>query len=152
LIDLLKECLDSSPSFLQALDLIRGKNFLVLMDSCLEGHVSNSDGTDLMRLASRCLQYEARDRPNLKAVVSGLASLQKDTSVMFSLTSVILTPVSQHYCCLFQIHILTGTYNFSWHLARTQLVYVLRPQKLVLCDIHFSSFFRCYIYLSSMFP
>ncbi|RLN42677.1 putative serine/threonine-protein kinase [Panicum miliaceum] len=63
-----------------ALDLIRGKNFLVLMDSCLEGHVSNSDGTDLMRLASRCLQYEARDRPNLKAVVSGLASLQKDAS------------------------------------------------------------------------
>jgi hypothetical protein len=44
LIDLLKECLDSSPSFLQALDLIRGKNFLVLMDSCLEGHVSNFDG------------------------------------------------------------------------------------------------------------
>jgi uncharacterized membrane protein len=75
------------------------------MDSCLEGHVSNSDGTDLMRLASRCLQYEARDRPNLKAVVSGLASLQKDTSVMFSLTSVIFTPISQHYCCLFQIHI-----------------------------------------------
>ncbi|ONM10999.1 TPR-containing protein kinase [Zea mays] len=61
-----------------ALDLIRGKNFLVLMDSCLEGHVSNSDGTDLMRLASRCLQYEARDRPNLKTVVSGLTSLQKD--------------------------------------------------------------------------
>ncbi|GJN22821.1 hypothetical protein PR202_gb10420 [Eleusine coracana subsp. coracana] len=63
-----------------ALDLVRGKNFLVLMDSCLEGHVSNSDGTDLMRLASRCLQYEARDRPNLKAVVSGLANLQKDVS------------------------------------------------------------------------
>jgi hypothetical protein len=53
----------------------------VLMDSCLEGHVSNSDGTELMRLASRCLQYEARDRPNLKTVVSGLASLQKDASV-----------------------------------------------------------------------
>ncbi|KAL6894373.1 hypothetical protein ACP4OV_008471 [Aristida adscensionis] len=63
-----------------ALDLVRGKNFLVLMDSCLEGHVSSSDGTDLMRLASRCLQYEARDRPNLKAVVSGLSSLQKEAS------------------------------------------------------------------------
>lgn len=63
-----------------ALDLIRGKNFLVLMDSCLEGHVSSSDGTDLMRLASRCLQYEARDRPNLKTVVSGLECLQKDVS------------------------------------------------------------------------
>ena len=60
------------------------KCLLVLMNSCLEGHVSNSDGTDLMRLASRCLQYEARDRPNLKAVVSGLASLHKDASVIFS--------------------------------------------------------------------
>jgi hypothetical protein len=57
----------------------------VLMDSCLEGHVSSSDGTDLMRLASRCLQYEARDRPNLKTVVSGLECLQKDVSVMFFL-------------------------------------------------------------------
>jgi hypothetical protein len=41
--------------------LVRGKNFLVLMDSCLEGHVSNSDGSELIRLASHCLQYEARD-------------------------------------------------------------------------------------------
>jgi hypothetical protein len=57
------------------------------MDSCLEGHVANSDGTELMRLASRCLQYEARDRPNLKAVVSGLACLQKDASVMLFLVT-----------------------------------------------------------------
>jgi hypothetical protein len=41
----------------------------------------------LMRLASRCLQYEARDRPNLKTVVSGLACLQKDASVMFFLVA-----------------------------------------------------------------
>ncbi|GJM97108.1 hypothetical protein PR202_ga14010 [Eleusine coracana subsp. coracana] len=75
-----KKVLTLDVLFPQALDLVRGKNFLVLMDSCLEGHVSNSDGTDLMRLASRCLQYEARDRPNLKAVVSGLANLQKDVS------------------------------------------------------------------------
>jgi hypothetical protein len=66
-----------------ALDLIRGKNYLVLMDSCLEGHVSSSDGTELIRLASRCLQYEGRDRPNLKSVVSALGNLQKDASVMF---------------------------------------------------------------------
>lgn len=50
------------------------------MDSCLEGHVSSSDGTEMVRLASRCLAYEARDRPNLKAVVSALANLQKDAS------------------------------------------------------------------------
>ncbi|XP_010262700.1 PREDICTED: probable serine/threonine-protein kinase At5g41260 [Nelumbo nucifera] len=64
-----------------ALDLIRGKNFLMLIDSCLEGHFSNDDGTELVRLASRCLQYEPRERPNVKSLVTALASLQKDTEV-----------------------------------------------------------------------
>ncbi|KAK6943051.1 Serine-threonine/tyrosine-protein kinase, catalytic domain [Dillenia turbinata] len=64
-----------------ALDLIRGKNFLMLMDSCLEGHFSNDDGTELVRLASRCLQYEARERPNVKSLVTALMSLQKETEV-----------------------------------------------------------------------
>lgn len=64
-----------------ALDLIRGKNFLMLMDSALEGHFSNDDGTELVRLASRCLQYEARERPNAKSLVSALMSLQKETEV-----------------------------------------------------------------------
>lgn len=63
-----------------ALDLIKGKNYMVLMDSCLEGHVSSSDGNEMMRLVSRCLSYEARERPNLKAVVSALANLQRDAS------------------------------------------------------------------------
>ncbi|XVE79485.1 hypothetical protein DITRI_Ditri14bG0062800 [Diplodiscus trichospermus] len=64
-----------------ALDLIRGKNFLKLMDSCLEGHISNDDGTELMRLASRCLQYEPRERPNVKSLVTSLTPLQKETEV-----------------------------------------------------------------------
>ncbi|KAJ0984062.1 hypothetical protein J5N97_002418 [Dioscorea zingiberensis] len=64
-----------------ALDLIRGKNFLMLMDSCLEGHFSNDDGTELVRLASRCLQYEPRERPNIKSLVSALTSLQKEADV-----------------------------------------------------------------------
>ncbi|XXG75360.1 hypothetical protein AAC387_Pa07g3883 [Persea americana] len=62
-----------------ALDLIRGKNFPVLMDSCLEGHFSNDDGTELVRLASRCLQYEPRERPNARSLVIALSSLQKET-------------------------------------------------------------------------
>nr|GMC99665.1 probable serine/threonine-protein kinase At5g41260 [Ipomoea batatas] len=64
-----------------ALDLIRGKNFLMLMDSCLEGHFSNDDGTQLVRLATRCLQYEARERPNAKSLVESLMPLQKETEV-----------------------------------------------------------------------
>ncbi|KAH1265931.1 Serine/threonine-protein kinase BSK6 [Glycine max] len=62
-----------------ALDLIRGKNFLMLMDSALEGHFSKDDGTELVRLASRCLQYEARERPNAKSLVASLMSLQNET-------------------------------------------------------------------------
>ncbi|XP_057512084.1 serine/threonine-protein kinase BSK5-like [Actinidia eriantha] len=64
-----------------ALDLIRGKNFLMLMDSCLEGHFSNDEGTELVRLASRCLQYEPRERPNARSLVIALTSLQKETEV-----------------------------------------------------------------------
>lgn len=51
------------------------------MDSCLEGHFSNDDGTELVRLASRCLQYEPRERPNPKSVVAALVPLQKETEV-----------------------------------------------------------------------
>ncbi|QHN98968.1 uncharacterized protein DS421_13g393890 [Arachis hypogaea] len=65
-----------------ALDLIRGKNFSLLMDSCLEGHFSNDDGTEIVRLASRCLQYEPRERPNAKSLVTALTPLQKETSVL----------------------------------------------------------------------
>lgn len=60
----------------------------MLTDSCLEGQFSNDDGTELVRLASRCLNYEPRERPNPKTVVSALISLQKETEVSFSLTFV----------------------------------------------------------------
>ncbi len=65
----------------QALDLIRGKNFLMLMDFCLEGHFSNDDGTQLVRLVYRCLQYEPLERPNAKNLVTALTLLQKETEV-----------------------------------------------------------------------
>nr|XP_043627832.1 serine/threonine-protein kinase BSK7-like [Erigeron canadensis]XP_043627833.1 serine/threonine-protein kinase BSK7-like [Erigeron canadensis] len=64
-----------------ALDLIRDRNLQMLTDSCLEGQFSNDDGTELVRLASRCLQYEPRERPNPKSVVSALISLQQETEV-----------------------------------------------------------------------
>uniref|UniRef100_M1CZ85 non-specific serine/threonine protein kinase n=1 Tax=Solanum tuberosum TaxID=4113 RepID=M1CZ85_SOLTU len=66
---------------LQALDLIRGKNFLMLIDSCLEGHFSNDDGTELVQLASRCLQYEPHDRPNVKSLLTSITPLQKEKDV-----------------------------------------------------------------------
>ncbi|KAG7031198.1 putative serine/threonine-protein kinase [Cucurbita argyrosperma subsp. argyrosperma] len=61
-----------------ALDLIRDRNLQMLTDSCLEGQFSNDEGTELVRLASRCLQYEPRERPNSKSLVSSLTPLQQD--------------------------------------------------------------------------
>ncbi|KAL8141647.1 hypothetical protein V2J09_014679 [Rumex salicifolius] len=64
-----------------ALDLIRDRNIQTLMDSCLEGQISNDEGTELVRLASRCLQYEPRERPSPKSLVASLIPLQKETEV-----------------------------------------------------------------------
>ncbi|KAK9910461.1 hypothetical protein M0R45_034421 [Rubus argutus] len=64
-----------------ALDLIRDRNLLMLTDSCLEGQLSQDDGTELVRLASRCLQSEPRERPNPKSLVAALTALQKETEV-----------------------------------------------------------------------
>ncbi|KAL0918264.1 hypothetical protein M5K25_010263 [Dendrobium thyrsiflorum] len=64
-----------------ALDLIKDRNFHMLTDSCLEGQFSNEDGTELVRLASRCLQFEQRERPNVKSLVLALTQLQKEVEV-----------------------------------------------------------------------
>ncbi|XP_022720278.1 probable serine/threonine-protein kinase At5g41260 isoform X2 [Durio zibethinus] len=68
-----------------ALDLIRDRNIQTLIDSCLEGQFSNDDGTELVRLASRCLQYEPRERPNPKSLVAALIPLQRDTELSFQM-------------------------------------------------------------------
>jgi hypothetical protein len=53
----------------------------MLIDSCLDGQISNEEGTELLRLASRCLHYEPRERPNVRSLVLALVSLQKDVEV-----------------------------------------------------------------------
>lgn len=69
-----------------ALDLIRSKNMSQFMDSYLEDQFSNDDGTELVRLASRCLQFEPRERPNAKMLVSALTVLQRRTEQIPSYT------------------------------------------------------------------
>ncbi|PIM97539.1 Serine/threonine protein kinase [Handroanthus impetiginosus] len=64
-----------------ALDMIRGKNILLLMDSHLEGNFSTEEATVVFDLASQCLQYEPRERPKTKDLVSTLASLQNKPDV-----------------------------------------------------------------------
>lgn len=58
--------------------MIRDRNLQKLADSCLKGQLSDSDGAELVRMASRCLQYEARGRPNIKYLITALTALQKD--------------------------------------------------------------------------
>ncbi|XXG59963.1 hypothetical protein AAC387_Pa04g1959 [Persea americana] len=64
-----------------ALDMIRSKNMILLTDSHLEGNFLTEESTVLVNLASRCLQYEPRERPNLKNVVDTLVPLQKKPEV-----------------------------------------------------------------------
>ncbi|KAL0727617.1 hypothetical protein Bca4012_023710 [Brassica carinata] len=64
-----------------ALDMIKGKNALLLMDSSLEGQFENEDATKLVDLASKCLQNEAKDRPDTKFLLSSVAPLQKQKEV-----------------------------------------------------------------------
>lgn len=66
---------------MQALDMIRGRNILLLMDSHLEGNFSTEEATVVFDLASRCLQYEPRERPNTKDLASTLAPLQNKSDV-----------------------------------------------------------------------
>nr|XP_009767983.1 PREDICTED: probable serine/threonine-protein kinase At4g35230 [Nicotiana sylvestris]XP_016485204.1 PREDICTED: probable serine/threonine-protein kinase At4g35230 [Nicotiana tabacum] len=61
--------------------MIRGKNILLLMDSHLEGNFSTEEATVVLDLASRCLQYEPRERPNIKDLVTTLSPLQSKPEV-----------------------------------------------------------------------
>ncbi|MBA0607691.1 hypothetical protein Godav_019959 [Gossypium davidsonii] len=65
----------------QALDMIRGKNIVLLMDSHLEGKFSMEEATVVVGLASQCLQYEPRDRPSMKDLVATLAPLHTKPDV-----------------------------------------------------------------------
>ncbi|KAM0057355.1 putative protein kinase RLK-Pelle-RLCK-XII-1 family [Helianthus debilis subsp. tardiflorus] len=62
-----------------ALDLIKGNNFQWLTDPFLEGHFSNGDVAEVVRMVSQCLQYEPGERPDAKSVVASLTPLQNQT-------------------------------------------------------------------------
>ncbi|CAL4915370.1 unnamed protein product [Urochloa decumbens] len=64
-----------------ALDIMRGRNIQAVMDSHLEGNYSIEVATTLVNLASQCLQYEPRDRPDIKKLVSILEPLQTKSEV-----------------------------------------------------------------------
>lgn len=61
--------------------MIQGKNNMLLMDSHLEGKFSTEEATVVVNLASKCLQYEPRERPNTKDLVTTLAPLHTKPDV-----------------------------------------------------------------------
>ncbi|CAH8338185.1 unnamed protein product [Eruca vesicaria subsp. sativa] len=63
--------------FVQALDLFQGKNYLVLMDSALDGQFADEDRTELMNIASRCLKTEPEERPSMRFLIGTLSRLLK---------------------------------------------------------------------------
>lgn len=66
---------------MQALDMIRGKNIILLMDSHLEGKFSMEDATVVVNLAFQCLQNEPRERPNIKDLITILSPQQPKSDV-----------------------------------------------------------------------
>ncbi|XWS62580.1 hypothetical protein CRYUN_Cryun06bG0023200 [Craigia yunnanensis] len=77
----LLQCLSTRICYTNALDMIRGKNIILLMDSHLEGNFSTEEATVVVGLASQCLQYEPRERPSTKDLVATLAPLQTKPDV-----------------------------------------------------------------------
>ncbi|EAZ16855.1 serine/threonine-protein kinase BSK1-2-like [Oryza sativa Japonica Group] len=64
-----------------ALDMIRSRSIQAIMETNLEGKYSIEEATTLVDLASKCLQYEPRDRPDIKKLVSILQPLQTKSEV-----------------------------------------------------------------------
>ncbi|KAI7979020.1 Serine/threonine-protein kinase BSK1 [Camellia lanceoleosa] len=75
-----------------ALDMIRGKNIILLMDSHLEGKFSTEEATAVVGLASQCLQHEPRERPSTKDLVATLTPLQTKSDV----PSYVMLGISKH--------------------------------------------------------
>lgn len=87
--------------------MIRGKNIVALMDSHLEGNFSNEEATAVFNLASQCLQYEPRERPNVKDLVTTLGPLQSKANVSGGRsTSYVLTCMETciSFSCCFTLH------------------------------------------------
>lgn len=87
---------------MQALDTIRGKDIVLLMDSHLEGNFSAEEANAVFGLASKCLQYEPRDRPTRKDLVQELAPLQNKPNVshLLSFPSIIILLTAFLFSCM----------------------------------------------------
>jgi hypothetical protein len=83
--------------------MIQGKNNMLLMDSHLEGKFSTEEATVVVNLASKCLQYEPRERPNTKDLVTTLAPLHTKPDVR--IPSLVKPTYFYYLCSVFLYHL-----------------------------------------------
>lgn len=114
----------------QALDLIRDRNLQMLTDSCLEGQFYDDDGTELVRLASRCLQYEPRERPDPKSLISALTPLQKEIEVMSPFLPF------RPFSLLFFRTPMTKSFNGNLILVINELIFICSTGSFLCTDGH----------------
>ena len=94
----------------QALDLFQTKNYLVLVDSALDGQFSDEDRTELVHIASRCLKTEPEERPSIRFLMSTLSRLQRRAELWPTNVKRLMpvsVPIIQEYsllCILNQIY------------------------------------------------
>jgi hypothetical protein len=69
------------------------------MDSHLEGNYPTEEATTMVDLVSQCLQYEPRDRPNTKKLVSVLEPMQIKSEVTFMLYFILFKNASYYIPC-----------------------------------------------------
>lgn len=98
--------------------MFRGKNYLVLMDSALDGQYSDEDRTELIHLATRCLRFEPDERPSIKFLTLALSRLEKRV-VLCPNVKVEKIPVS-HY-----------NHIYSSNVFRFFLVFPIYPRDLI---------------------
>ncbi|KAF3560764.1 hypothetical protein DY000_02013554 [Brassica cretica] len=60
----------------QALDIINKGEERIAIDGFISRQYENDDASKLVDLASKCLQSEAKDRPDTKFLLSAVAPLQ----------------------------------------------------------------------------
>ena len=80
------------------------------MDSSLEGQYANDDATKLVELASKCLQFEARERPEIKFLLTAVAPLQRQKEVWFLFLLSMLT--FNLHLLFFYLHSSPTVFNF----------------------------------------
>ncbi|XP_024008223.1 probable serine/threonine-protein kinase At4g35230 isoform X2 [Eutrema salsugineum] len=64
-----------------AVDTIQKENLLVLIDSHLEGNYPEEEAATVFDLATKCLHNNPKDRPEIKDIISVLATLQHKPDV-----------------------------------------------------------------------